>query len=467
MSRGDLILTPTGLWHEHGHDGDAPVVWLDVLDLPLVHYLEASYHSTASARSSGPAAVTAPTPGAGLVPTPVGATAQPPALSGAALPWVEARGAAVAGRGPPGPGGGAAHLRQPRDRRGCREHPRLPRADAAPGQTLRLPPRSPASVFHLIEGAVEAAIDAPPAAPLRAGRGRHLRRAGLQRGHAAQRPHRRAAFVFIADESPLHRKLGLLEQRDSGLLARPSNQDPLSASLPLSTPHRHRRETCLCAPPSPRCPTAVTDARLPVHRIFCVGRNYRPPMRSRWAARSTSRSGCRSIHHRSPSDAGGAARPWPTRRGTASYHHEMELVVVIGKPGFRVAEADAARTLIWAMPAAWTLTRRDLRLALRDKGRPGTSQDIEQGRGHLRAGGDARRGHRLRRDRAGGQRPDAPEVRRRQADLEHSRADRRPVDALPPAARRPDLHRHARGASARWWRAMSSPAGWRAWARSR
>ena len=44
MSRGDLILTPTGLWHEHGHDGTAPVVWLDVLDLPLVYYMEASYH---------------------------------------------------------------------------------------------------------------------------------------------------------------------------------------------------------------------------------------------------------------------------------------------------------------------------------------------------------------------------------------------------------------------------------------
>ena len=44
MSRGDLILTPTGLWHEHGHDGDEPVIWLDVLDLPLVYYMEASYH---------------------------------------------------------------------------------------------------------------------------------------------------------------------------------------------------------------------------------------------------------------------------------------------------------------------------------------------------------------------------------------------------------------------------------------
>jgi gentisate 1,2-dioxygenase len=36
MYRGDLILTPTGLWHEHGHDGSEPVIWLDVLDLPLV-----------------------------------------------------------------------------------------------------------------------------------------------------------------------------------------------------------------------------------------------------------------------------------------------------------------------------------------------------------------------------------------------------------------------------------------------
>ena len=42
MSRGDLILTPTGLWHEHGHDGDKPVVWLDVLDLPIVCLLYTS-----------------------------------------------------------------------------------------------------------------------------------------------------------------------------------------------------------------------------------------------------------------------------------------------------------------------------------------------------------------------------------------------------------------------------------------
>ncbi|WP_425044967.1 cupin domain-containing protein [Primorskyibacter sp. S87] len=43
MKEGDLVLTPGGDWHDHGHDGDEPVVWLDALDLPLFVYLEGSY----------------------------------------------------------------------------------------------------------------------------------------------------------------------------------------------------------------------------------------------------------------------------------------------------------------------------------------------------------------------------------------------------------------------------------------
>lgn len=43
MEEGDLVLTPGGEWHDHGHDGDEPVVWLDALDLPLFYYLEGSY----------------------------------------------------------------------------------------------------------------------------------------------------------------------------------------------------------------------------------------------------------------------------------------------------------------------------------------------------------------------------------------------------------------------------------------
>ncbi|MFO0988703.1 MAG: cupin domain-containing protein [Alphaproteobacteria bacterium] len=43
MEKGDLILTPSGLWHQHGHEGKEPVIWLDALDLPTINTLEASY----------------------------------------------------------------------------------------------------------------------------------------------------------------------------------------------------------------------------------------------------------------------------------------------------------------------------------------------------------------------------------------------------------------------------------------
>ena len=39
MEFGDLVLTPGMTWHEHRHDGEVPVVWLDVLDVPLHLYL--------------------------------------------------------------------------------------------------------------------------------------------------------------------------------------------------------------------------------------------------------------------------------------------------------------------------------------------------------------------------------------------------------------------------------------------
>ena len=45
MQRGDVILTPTWNWHDHGKDGSGPMIWLDGLDLPQfrhfpVHFVE-------------------------------------------------------------------------------------------------------------------------------------------------------------------------------------------------------------------------------------------------------------------------------------------------------------------------------------------------------------------------------------------------------------------------------------------
>src|SRR5262249_16379477 len=40
MHPGDFIITPSWTWHDHGNDSDAPMVWLDGLDIPLVALLD-------------------------------------------------------------------------------------------------------------------------------------------------------------------------------------------------------------------------------------------------------------------------------------------------------------------------------------------------------------------------------------------------------------------------------------------
>jgi len=65
--------------------------------------------------------------------------------------------------------------------------------------------------------------------------------------------------------------------------------------------------------------------------------------------------------------------------GTQSYHYEMELVLAIGAPGFRVTQADAP-ALIYGYACGLDMTRRDLQLVAREKGRPwDLGKDIEQG----------------------------------------------------------------------------------------
>jgi len=43
MFPGDLVLTPNWSWHDHANDTDAPMIWLDGLDTPLVRLLEAGF----------------------------------------------------------------------------------------------------------------------------------------------------------------------------------------------------------------------------------------------------------------------------------------------------------------------------------------------------------------------------------------------------------------------------------------
>jgi fumarylpyruvate hydrolase len=110
------------------------------------------------------------------------------------------------------------------------------------------------------------------------------------------------------------------------------------------------------------------DARFPVNRIFCVGRNYHAHAVE--MGRPVDKSTMKPFYFTKASSTlvdTGSTVPYPA--GTSNYHFEMELVVAIGAPGFRVQEADAAN-LIYGYAAGLDMTRRDLQLVARDQGRP-------------------------------------------------------------------------------------------------
>jgi fumarylpyruvate hydrolase len=131
-------------------------------------------------------------------------------------------------------------------------------------------------------------------------------------------------------------------------------------------------------PPVPSLPVQGRAERLPVRRIFCVGRNYHAHAVE--MGRPVDKAVEQPFYFTKSPDTlvpSGATVPYPP--GTRNYHYEMELVVVIGQPGFRVAEADA-HGLIYGYACGLDMTRRDLQLSARDKGRPwDLGKDIEQG----------------------------------------------------------------------------------------
>jgi fumarylpyruvate hydrolase len=109
-----------------------------------------------------------------------------------------------------------------------------------------------------------------------------------------------------------------------------------------------------------------TDDRFPVRRIFCVGRNY--AAHAREMGRDPDREP--PFFFTKPADAvveNGATVPYPPE--TENFHYEIELVVAIGKGGSNIAEEEVPKH-IWGATVGIDLTRRDLQLAARDKGRP-------------------------------------------------------------------------------------------------
>ncbi len=135
----------------------------------------------------------------------------------------------------------------------------------------------------------------------------------------------------------------------------------------------------LWAPPQvASLPVQGLAERLPVNRLFFVGRNYHAHAVE--MGKPVDKSVERPFYFTKSLGTlveSGATVPYPSE--TANYHFEMELVLAIGRPGFRVPAAEA-HDCIYGYACGLDMTRRDLQLAARDKGRPwDLGKDIENG----------------------------------------------------------------------------------------
>jgi fumarylpyruvate hydrolase len=125
--------------------------------------------------------------------------------------------------------------------------------------------------------------------------------------------------------------------------------------------------------PTPSIPV-VGDSAFPVGRIFCVGRNYADHAAEmghevdREAPFYFTKSAHAVLHS-------GQDMPYPTR--TNDLHHEMELVVAIGKQAQDIS-TDQAMEIVFGYGSGLDMTRRDLQAAAKAKRRPwDTGKDFD------------------------------------------------------------------------------------------
>lgn len=125
-------------------------------------------------------------------------------------------------------------------------------------------------------------------------------------------------------------------------------------------------EFVIPAPPIPSLPVEGTSARFPVARIFCVGRNYAEHARE--MGHDPNREP--PFFFMKPADAivtDGADFPYPPL--TKDVHHEMELVVAIGKGGANIP-VEKALEHVYGYAVGLDMTRRDLQGEAKKMGRP-------------------------------------------------------------------------------------------------
>ena len=121
----------------------------------------------------------------------------------------------------------------------------------------------------------------------------------------------------------------------------------------------------LFEPPAPVSIPIARGGLFAVRRVYCVGRNYAEHVREMGNDERDP-----PFFFTKPADAvvvGGAAMAYPPQ--TADLHHEVELVVAIGKDGGDIAVADAL-SHVYGYAVGLDMTRRDLQAAAKKAGRP-------------------------------------------------------------------------------------------------
>lgn len=116
-------------------------------------------------------------------------------------------------------------------------------------------------------------------------------------------------------------------------------------------------------------PVAGSDALFPVHRIYCVGRNYVEHAKEMGG---TGREA--PFFFMKPADAvlpvpHGTTGEMPYPSLTSDLHHEIELVVAMGKGGSNIPASEAMHH-VWGYAVGLDMTRRDLQGEAKKLGRP-------------------------------------------------------------------------------------------------
>lgn len=118
--------------------------------------------------------------------------------------------------------------------------------------------------------------------------------------------------------------------------------------------------------PQAAVPVRGGNQQYAVTRIFCVGRNYAAHAREMGFDPDREPP---FYFNKTPADLvmSGSTIAYPL--GTQNFHYEMELVIAIGKPAFRVS-AESAQECVWGYACGLDMTRRDLQIKSREMGRP-------------------------------------------------------------------------------------------------